>query len=322
VDSNGFPLRPTRRFTNGRTEIDIIRVKFMSCFTIATQLLGFEKFIPPFANTSGSDILKGVNYASGEAGIRIETNSHLVYIKEPSSFMFFLIFNWFMGATISFRLQLANHIVIVSQIVSKLGSPDLALQYLEKCLYYVNIGSNDYKNNYFHPQLYPTSCIYSLEQYAQAVIEELWKFDYDGQALHNLGVRKYVLAGLGRIGCTPTVMHSHGTNGSCVEEQNAAISNYNNKLKALVDQFNDRFSTNSKFILIYNESNAIDIAHDVFSFGVVLLELISGQHPIQKSIGKEESLVIWVPRNYTTKLGNVLGPEDSGSTSRWLRDIH
>jgi len=77
------------------------------------------------------------------------------------------------GATISFRLQLANHIVIVSQIVSKLGSPDLALQYLEKCLYYVNIGSNDYKNNYFHPQLYPTSCIYSLEQYAQAVIEEL-----------------------------------------------------------------------------------------------------------------------------------------------------
>ncbi|KAK7257692.1 hypothetical protein RIF29_31849 [Crotalaria pallida] len=36
---------------------------------------------------------------------------------------------------------------------------------------------------------------------------------------------------------------------------------------------------------------------DVFSFGVVLLELISGRHPIHKSAGKEESLVIWaVPR--------------------------
>ncbi|KAE9593188.1 putative protein kinase RLK-Pelle-RLCK-XVI family [Lupinus albus] len=36
---------------------------------------------------------------------------------------------------------------------------------------------------------------------------------------------------------------------------------------------------------------------DVFSFGVVLLELISGRHPIHKSTGKEESLVIWaVPR--------------------------
>jgi hypothetical protein len=42
---------------------------------IAAQLLGFENFIPPFANINGSDILKGVNYASGGAGIRMETYS-------------------------------------------------------------------------------------------------------------------------------------------------------------------------------------------------------------------------------------------------------
>ncbi|XP_019413749.1 PREDICTED: receptor-like serine/threonine-protein kinase NCRK isoform X2 [Lupinus angustifolius] len=36
---------------------------------------------------------------------------------------------------------------------------------------------------------------------------------------------------------------------------------------------------------------------DVFSFGVVLLELISGRNPIHKSTGKVESLVVWaVPR--------------------------
>jgi serine/threonine protein kinase len=36
------------------------------------------------------------------------------------------------------------------------------------------------------------------------------------------------------------------------------------------------------------------IESDVFSFGVVLLELISGRQPILKSAGKEESLVVWV----------------------------
>jgi hypothetical protein len=70
-------------------------------------------------------------------------------------------------------LQLKNHRDIVSQIADKLGSVDKAQQYLNKCLYYVNIGSNDYINNYFLPQYYPTSLMYSPEQYAEALIQEL-----------------------------------------------------------------------------------------------------------------------------------------------------
>ncbi|RYQ81963.1 hypothetical protein Ahy_B10g100547 isoform B [Arachis hypogaea] len=62
-----FPFGPTGRFTNGLTTIDII-----------SQQLGFEEFIPPFANTSGYDILKGVNYASGAAGILVESGSHTI----------------------------------------------------------------------------------------------------------------------------------------------------------------------------------------------------------------------------------------------------
>jgi len=95
------------------------------------------------------------------------------------------------------------------------------------------------------------------------------QFDFYGQALHDLGARKYVLNGLGLFGCTPGVMHFHGTNGSCVEEQNAAAFDFNNKLKSLVDQFNNRFSANSKFTMI-TAPKALDNAHgNKFGFRIL-----------------------------------------------------
>ena len=42
-------------------------------FLITAEFLGFDHYIPPFATARGREILKGVNYASGAAGIRIET---------------------------------------------------------------------------------------------------------------------------------------------------------------------------------------------------------------------------------------------------------
>ncbi|XP_060957619.1 GDSL esterase/lipase At1g29660-like isoform X2 [Cannabis sativa] len=57
---------PTGRFSNGLTPVDILG-----------ELLGFEELIPPFSSASGDMILKGVNYASGAAGIRQESGQHL-----------------------------------------------------------------------------------------------------------------------------------------------------------------------------------------------------------------------------------------------------
>uniref|UniRef100_A0A803MVB9 GDSL esterase/lipase n=1 Tax=Chenopodium quinoa TaxID=63459 RepID=A0A803MVB9_CHEQI len=57
---------PTGRFSNGRNFVDRI-----------TELLGFDEYIPPYSTAKGRQILKGVNYASGAAGIRSETGQHL-----------------------------------------------------------------------------------------------------------------------------------------------------------------------------------------------------------------------------------------------------
>ncbi|KAK7303036.1 hypothetical protein RJT34_13935 [Clitoria ternatea] len=187
-----FPTGPTGRFTNGRTTIDII-----------TQFLGFENFIPPFANTSGSDILKGVNYASGGAGIRAETGAHS-------------------GGTISLRWQLANHRVIVSQIANRLGSPEKAQQYFEKCLYPLK---------------------FSVSQMIRKTI-----------LAHHVNMKSNENV----TGCTPNAIYTRGENGSCVEEMNAVPFIFNKGLKSLVDSLNNKFSANSKFTFIKRSSQAID----------------------------------------------------------------
>ncbi|XP_061352022.1 GDSL esterase/lipase At1g29660-like [Gastrolobium bilobum] len=215
-----FPGGATGRFTNGRTAVDIL-----------TQRLGFKNFIPPFANTSGSDTLQGVNYASGSAGIRHETGTHL-------------------GTDISLELQLTHHRTIVSQISNRLGGVDKAQQHLNKCLYYMNIGSNDYMNNYFVPQHYPTSRTYNLEQYAKALIQQ---YSQQIKALHQTGARKFALIGLGFVGCAPHEIATHEKKGpsGCVDEENEAVLIFNDLLKSLVDQFNNELS-DSKFIYVNN----------------------------------------------------------------------
>ncbi|KAK9229879.1 hypothetical protein WN944_022845 [Citrus x changshan-huyou] len=94
-----FPTGRAGRFSNGRNMVDIL-----------ADLLGFDNPIPSFATTSGLDILKGVNYASGSSGIRDETGQHL-------------------GAGINMNNQLLNHQYIESGIVNMSGDKESATLY-------------------------------------------------------------------------------------------------------------------------------------------------------------------------------------------------
>lgn len=76
------------------------------------------------------------------------------------------------GEDVSIGLQLKHHTDIVSQIVKKLGN-ERAKQHLNKCLYYVNVGSNDYINNYFNTEKYQSSKQFTPDQYAAALVNEL-----------------------------------------------------------------------------------------------------------------------------------------------------
>ncbi|KAG5235137.1 GDSL esterase/lipase [Salix suchowensis] len=213
-----FRNGPTGRFCNGRTIVDII-----------AEILGFDNYIPPFATAQEADILSGLNYASGAAGIRDETGQEL-------------------GERIYMNMQLQNHQKTVQNLSGMLGN-DSALTYLNKCLYSVGMGNNDYLNNYFLPQYFPTSQEYTLEEYTQLLIEQ---YSQQLRSLYELGARKLVVFGLGKIGCVPGAIATYGTNGSaCVELMNNASLLFNSMLLPAIDQLNDDLP-DAKFIYINN----------------------------------------------------------------------
>ncbi|KAA8519591.1 hypothetical protein F0562_013964 [Nyssa sinensis] len=229
-----FPGGPTGRFSNGKTTVDVI-----------AEQLGFDDYIPPYATTRGQDILRGVNYASAAAGIRDETGQQL-------------------GGRTSMNGQVNNYKNTVSQVVELLGDEDSAANYLSKCIYSVGMGSNDYLNNYFMPAFYSTSRQYTEEQYAAVLIQQ---YAEQIRALYDFGARKVVMIGVGQIGCSPNALAQNSPDGStCVQRINIANQLFNDKLKSLVDEFNNNLP-NAKFIYINAYGIFQDLINNPSSFG-------------------------------------------------------
>ncbi|XP_051124996.1 GDSL esterase/lipase At1g29670-like [Andrographis paniculata] len=229
-----FPGGPTGRFSNGKTTVDVI-----------SELLGFDDYIPAYASARGQDILRGVNYASAAAGIRQETGQQL-------------------GARIDFAGQVNNYKNTVAQVVQILGDEASAADHLSKCIYSIGVGSNDYLNNYFMPLTYPTSRQFSPEQYADVLIQE---YTEQLRNLYNYGARKFVLIGVGQIGCSPNALAQNSPDGkTCVDRINSANQLFNNKLRGLVDTFNSN-SPDAHFIYIDAYGMFQDLIDNPSAFG-------------------------------------------------------
>ncbi|KAF5456353.1 hypothetical protein F2P56_025847 [Juglans regia] len=197
-----FPEGATGRFTNGRTPMDFL-----------AEFMGFDHYIPPFATANGSDILEGVNYASGGAGIRNESGQ-------------------FGGDRMSMNRQLENHKTTVSRIIKMLGNREQAMEYLSKCIYAVAIGGNDYFNNYFIPIIYPTNAQFTPSQYATVLNQQ---FSQQLKTLHKYGARKVAVYGQDMPRCTLFLKSICAFNtASCMAYMTNAITLFNDGLKPMV----------------------------------------------------------------------------------------
>lgn len=224
--SNYFPygmdfpggISPTGRFTNGRTVVDIIG-----------EELGLKHYIPPYLDptTVGDVVLRGVNYASGGAGTLNDTSA-------------------FLGGRINMDAQLDNFANTRNYIISNANVGDSwtsasssSKTLLERALFIVVMGSNDFIGNYFSPVPFvPTQKSMPLEMFVESLIS---RFRLQLTRLYEMGARKFAVANVGPVGCTPlerALNPSYTTGGSCISFIDNAVILFNKKLKSLLKDLN------------------------------------------------------------------------------------
>ncbi|XP_062183534.1 GDSL esterase/lipase At1g33811-like [Phragmites australis] len=169
-----FHEGPPGRFTNGRTMVDFL-----------SDMLGLRPpLLPAYAVARPADLARGVNFASGASGIRAETGNNLGEHYPLSE------------QVVHFRTAVSD----MGRTAGFSGNATKVMEHLGRCIFFVGMGSNDYLNNYFMPDYYDTAQVYDPHAYATLLLQ-----DYSSQLadLYDLGARKFVVVGVGQIGCIP-----------------------------------------------------------------------------------------------------------------------
>ncbi|KAJ0972931.1 hypothetical protein J5N97_020890 [Dioscorea zingiberensis] len=224
-----FPKGSSGRFSNGYTIVDEL-----------ADLLNLP-LIPPDSEASGQNIFHGVNYASAAAGILDNTGGNFV-------------------GRIPFNQQIRNFESTLDQLTDNLGA-DAVSESLAHCLFFVGFGSNDYLNNYLMPN-YNTRNQYNPVQYADLLVNQ---YNRQLMSLYNLGARKFMIAGVGALGCTPNILAQSQVN-QCSSEVNNLVMPFNDRVKAMVNNLNANLP-GAKFIYIDIFSMFSDILNNPTSYG-------------------------------------------------------
>ncbi|WOG93874.1 hypothetical protein DCAR_0313162 [Daucus carota subsp. sativus] len=207
----------TGRFTNGRTIGDIISEK-----------LGIPS-PPPFLSLSLNDdaILKGVNYASGGAGILNDTGIYFIS---------------------SFNLLCFSYSYC---LITVTGNKSCGLF----------SGSNDYVNNYLQPFL-ADGQQYTHDEFIGLLISTLGE---QLTRLHQLGARKMVFHGLGPLGCIPS-QRVKSKRGQCLKQVNEWVIQFNSRVQKLLDALN-RNLYGAKLAFADTYSAVWDLIHNPTAYG-------------------------------------------------------
>ncbi|KAH9781364.1 GDSL esterase/lipase [Citrus sinensis] len=258
---------PTGRFSNGYTCWENMLFKNIS------ELLGLP-LIPAYSEASGAQVLHGVNYASAAAG-----RHHRKKLR-----------------CIPFDQQIRNFQNTLDQVTDNLGASDVS-NAIARCIFFVGMGSNDYLNNYLMPN-YNTKNQYNAQQYADLLVSE---YSRQLTTLYNLGARKFVLAGLGRMGCIPRILAQYQMD-RCSEEVNQLVMPFNANVKTMINNLNANLP-GARFTFIDIARMFEDLLTNYRSYGFSVIDRVccgigrnGGQItclPFQTPCANREQYVFW-----------------------------
>ncbi|XP_031100856.1 GDSL esterase/lipase At1g71691-like [Ipomoea triloba] len=211
---------------------------------------------------------------------------------------------------IPFNQQIDNFEQTKNQLSGNL-SADVVAQGLSKSIFFVGMGSNDYLNNYFMPG-YPTSYIYDPDQFAALLIQQ---YTQQLTRLYTLGARKFVLTGIGKMGCIPTML-ARADNGQCLESVNQAVLPFNANVKLMINKFSTTHP-DAKFVFIDTDkmfqhimNNSKKYGFSVFDRGCCGVGKNSGEVtclPFETPCPNRKQYLFWDAFHPTSAVNVLLG---------------
>lgn len=197
-----FPTgKATGRFSNGKNAADFLAEKVgLPAAPPYLSLVSKSKKL-----SSSNATVTGISFASGGAGIFNETDE---LFKQ----------------SIALTTQVGYFSLVHDQLVQQMGSHG-AQTHLSKSLFVIVIGSNDLFG-YFNKDS-KVSKQYTPQQYVDLMVSTLKGLI---KRMYGMGVRKFVVSGVGVIGCCPA-QRKQNTTGECKVEANYWSMKYNDGLK-------------------------------------------------------------------------------------------
>ncbi|KAJ1258887.1 hypothetical protein BS78_10G110400 [Paspalum vaginatum] len=201
---SGFP---TGRFTNGRTIGDIMAAKFGAPPPV------------PFLSLYMTDdeVLGGVNFASGGAGLLNETGIYFVQY-------------------LSFDNQISSFEQIRDAMIAKIGKKATE-ETINGAIFQIGLGSNDYVNNFLRPFM-ADGIVYTHDEFIGLLMDTMDRqLTVSSISCTSLGARHIWFSGLAPLGCIPS-QRVVSDDGGCLDDVNAYAIQFNVAAKKLLAGLN------------------------------------------------------------------------------------